>query len=160
MEPASLAPLAQDLPSLDNCLESSSTTESQPTFQLFRERKARVEEGVAYQYRVLLETRCSSLPWLPPLQSQIQDWSVHLPSDYALAGKEGGVRDLFTSTNDCRASILLEGKPASGRSSVLRQIALDWSRGATYLQHFRLVLLLDCPSLGHGLERAAARKKP
>ena len=68
------------------------------------------------------------------------------------------MQELLGATLDSRASILLEGKPASGRSSILRQIALDWSRGATYLQHFRLVLLLDCPSLGHGLERAAARK--
>ena len=158
MEPASLAPLAQELPSLDNCLESSSTSESQPTFQLFRERKVRVEEGVAYQYRVLHGVVCPSLPWLPPIQSHIQDWTLNLPSDYALAGKEGGVQELLGATLDSRASILLEGKPASGRSSILRQIALDWSRGATYLQHFRLVLLLDCPSLGHGLERAAARK--
>ena len=156
MEPVSLAPLAQELPSLDNCLDSSN--ESQPTFQLFRERKIRVEEGVAYQYRVLLGVVRPALPWLPPIQSHIQDWSLNLPSDYALAGKEGGVKDLLGATLDSRASILLEGKPASGRSSVLRQIALDWSRGATYLQHFRLVLLLDCPALGQGLERAAARK--
>ena len=95
MEPASLAPLAQELPSLDNCLEASSAAESQPTFQLFRERKVRVEEGVAYQYRVLHGVVCPSLPWLPSIQSHIQDWTLNLPSDYALAGKEGGVQELI-----------------------------------------------------------------
>ena len=39
---------------------------------------------------------------------------------------------------------MLEGVLGSGKSSFLKQIALDWGRGAAYLQHFNLVILLDC----------------
>ena len=34
-----------------------------------------------------------------------------------------------------------------GKTSVLQQICLDWGRGAGYLQHFNLVILLDCLQL-------------
>ena len=42
---------------------------------------------------------------------------------------------------------IVEGSPGSGRSSFLKQIALDWGRGASYLQHFNLIILLDCATL-------------
>ena len=32
-------------------------------------------------------------------------------------------------------------------SPLLRQVCLDWGRGAAYLQHFHLVIFLDCHSL-------------
>ena len=44
-------------------------------------------------------------------------------------------------------TIISEGVPGAGKSSFLKQIALDWGRGAAYLQHFNLVLLLDCSTL-------------
>ena len=112
---------------------------SLPTFQMFRARKARVCEELRYHYRACLDLTSPALPWLTSVTSSIADWS--------LRGEEGGEReltDLLVSQADRRVSLLLEGGGSTGKTSLLKQICLDWGRGAAYLQHFHLVIFLDC----------------
>ena len=112
---------------------------SLPTFQMFREKKRKVSEEVRYHHRVWLDADSPALPWLSPLTSSISDW--------ALRGEAGGqvvLTELLVSQADTRLSILLEGGCSTGKTSLLKQICLDWGRGASYLQHFHLVIFLDC----------------
>ena len=112
---------------------------SLPTFQMFREKKTKVCEEVRYHYRVWFDVGSPALPWLSPVTSSISDWS--------LRGEAGGqevLTELLVSQADTRVSIVLEGGCSTGKTSLLKQICLDWGRGASYLQHFHLVIFLDC----------------
>ena len=118
---------------------------SLPTFQMFREKKVKVCEEVRYHYRVCLDLGRPVLPWLTSLSSSIGDWDLR-----DLRGDQAGqleLPELLVSLADRRVSLLLEGGGSSGKTSFLRQICLDWGRGASYLQHFHLVILLDCQQL-------------
>ena len=115
---------------------------SLPTFQMFREKKVAVCEEVRYHYRVCLDLASPVLPWLTSVSSSIGDWALR-----ADQGCHVELPDLLVSQADRRVSVLVEGGASSGKTSLLRQICLDWGRGASYLQHFHLVLLLDCQQL-------------
>ena len=89
---------------------------------------------MAYQYRVVLGGGTGPLAWLPQHASHVQDWSIILPSLHSPGGQEGELEEVVARTTEGRLSILLEGRAATGRSSILKQVALDWSRGAAYCQ--------------------------
>ena len=74
---------------------------------------------MAYQHRATAAP--SPLPWLPLPPAHLRDWALSLELEEVLG--EGG-----------RRAVLVEGGQASGRSSLLAQLAVDWGRGATYLQ--------------------------
>ena len=115
---------------------------SLPTFQMFREKKLVVCEEVRYHYRVCLDLATPVLPWLASLTSSIGDWAVRTEG-----GGEVVLSDLLVSWADRRVSVLVEGGGSTGKTNILRQICLDWGRGAGYLQHFHLVILLDCQTI-------------
>ena len=115
---------------------------SLPTFQMFREKKLKVCEEVRYHYRVCLDLASPVLPWLTSVSSSVGDWDLR-----ADQGGQVELPDLLVSQADRRVSVLVEGGSSSGKTSFLRQICLDWGRGASYLQQFHLVLLLDCEQL-------------
>ena len=82
------------------------------------------------------------LPWIRHFKSSIEDWDV-------IHNKEDGdvtesISDLFTKYSDERVTILMEGGPSTGKTSLLQQVCLDWGRSACYLQHFTLVIFIDC----------------
>ena len=116
---------------------------SLPTFQMFRERKVKVSEELRYHYRVCLQLASPALPWLTSLSSSIADWDLR-----GEEGQEVVLSQLLASqSSHSRVSVLLEGGSSTGKTSLLRQVCLDWGRGAAYLQHFHLVIFLDCHSL-------------
>ena len=82
------------------------------------------------------------LPWIRHCKSNIDDWDVIHNSDDG--DMEESVSDLFTKYSDERVTILMEGGPSTGKTSLLHQICLDWGRSASYLQHFALVIFIDC----------------
>ena len=143
-------------------ISSADAPESLSTFQMFREKKIKVEEEMKYTYRVMLGGDKQPIPWLAINKSHIEDWEIQFQNDYAeVSRNDEDITDLFIKCADERISILLgeftkmlviysalptvsEGVLGTGKSSFLKQIALDWGRGAAYLQHFNLVLLLDC----------------
>ena len=114
---------------------------SLPTFQMFRERKEKVCEEVRYHYRVCLQLASPQLPWLCSVSSSVTDWSLR-----AEAGGQIVLPELLVSQADSRLAVLLEGGSSTGKTSLLKQLCLDWGRGASYLQHFHLVIFLDCHS--------------
>ena len=83
------------------------------------------------------------LPWLAPLRSSIEDWAVVQEKEET----EEILTDLLIRQADRRVSVLLTGSPSTGKTSLVKQLCLDWARGAAYLQHFNLVLLIDCANL-------------
>ena len=85
-----------------------------------------------------------SLPWLGSFKSGIDDWDVIKSSDEG--DMEESIADLFTKFSDERVTIMLDGGPSKGKTSLLQQVCLDWGRSASYLQHFSLVIFLDCLS--------------
>ena len=123
----------------------ASPPDSLPTFQMFREKKVKVEEELRYDYRVRLGGERQVLPWLPPLTSSIDDWEVFLEREQ----REEALTDLFIRQADKRFSVLLTGRPSTGKTSLMKQLCLDWARGAAYLQHFNLVLFIDCSNFRH-----------
>lgn len=80
------------------------------------------------------------LPWLTPLTSSIDDWEVRVERE----ARQEPLTDLFISRAEGRVSVLLEGATSTGKTSLMNQLCLDWARGASYLQHFNLVILIDC----------------
>ena len=84
------------------------------------------------------------LPWIRHCKSNIDDWDVIHNSDDG--DMEESVSDLFTKYSDERVTILMEGGPSTGKTSLMRQVCLDWGRSASYLQHFALVIFIDCLS--------------
>ena len=120
----------------------SGAPDSLPTFQMFREKKLKVESELRYHYRVVLGTENPCLPWFGSVKSSIDDWSLATES-----GEEESLPDIFSKYSDKRLTLLLEGGTSKGKTSLLRQVCLDWGRGASYLQHFHLVILLDCHQL-------------
>ena len=81
------------------------------------------------------------IPWLSSLKSSIDDWEVEGRGGDS---SEDVLTELFIREADRRVSVLVEGGPATGKTSLVKQLCLDWGRGASYLQHFHLVLLVDC----------------
>ena len=82
------------------------------------------------------------LPWIRHCKSSIDDWDVvHRSED---GDREESISDLFTKYSDERVTILMEGGPSTGKTSLLQQVCLDWGRSASYLQHFTLVIFIDC----------------
>lgn len=120
----------------------SGAPDSLPTFQMFREKKLKVESELRYHYRVVLGTENPCLPWFGSVKSSVDDWSLATES-----GEEESLPDIFSKYSDKRLTLLLEGGTSKGKTSLLRQVCLDWGRGASYLQHFHLVILLDCHQL-------------
>ena len=120
----------------------SRAPDSLPTFQMFREKKQKVESELKYHYRVVLWIESPCLPWLGGVQSSVEDWCL-----VSETGDEESLPELLSKYADQRLTLLLEAGSCKGKTSLLRQVCLDWGRGASYLQHFHLVILLDCHQL-------------
>ena len=74
----------------------SSAPESLPTFQMFREKKIKVEEEMKYSYRVMLGGDKQPIPWLAMKKSLIKDWEIKLQNDYAdVSRNDEDITDLF-----------------------------------------------------------------
>ena len=86
----------------------SSAPESLPTFQMFREKKIKVEEEMKYSYRVMLGGDKQPIPWLAMNKSHIEDWEIQFQNDYAeVSRNDEDITDLFIKCADERISILL-----------------------------------------------------
>ena len=90
----------------------SSAPESLPTFQMFREKKIKVEEEMKYSYRVMLGGEKQPIHWLAINKSHIEDWEIQFQNDYAeVSRNDEDITDLFIKCADERISVLL-GKVA------------------------------------------------
>ena len=86
----------------------SSVPESLPTFQMFREKKIKVEEEMKYSYRVMLGGGKQPIHWLVINKSHIEDWEIQFQNDYAeVSRNDEDITDLFIKCADERISILL-----------------------------------------------------
>ena len=86
----------------------SSGHESLPTFQMFREKKIKVEEEIRYNYRVMLGAEKQPISWLAVNKSHIDDWEIQFQNDYASVSRsDEDITDLFIKNSDERISILL-----------------------------------------------------
>ena len=83
------------------------------------------------------------IPWLQPYRSTIDDWDIVNGG----TNTEETLVDVFTKSSDERMSMLIEADSCKGKTSLLHQVCLDWGRGASYLQHFHLVVFIDCNHL-------------
>ena len=89
----------------------SSAPESLPTFQMFREKKTKVEEEMKYNYRVMLGGEKQPIYWLAVNRSHIDDWEIQFQNDYAeVSRNDEDITDLFMKFADERVSILLGRK--------------------------------------------------
>ena len=88
-----------------------------------------------------------TLPWIGSFKSTVDDWDIVNNDHGQHMEEEESLAEVFSKFSDERVSIALEGGPSKGKTSVLQQVCLDWGRGASYLQHFNLVILIDCANL-------------
>ena len=88
-----------------------------------------------------------TLPWIGSFKSTVDDWDIVNNDHGQHMEEEESLAEVFIKFSDERVSIALEGGPSKGKTSVLQQVCLDWGRGASYLQHFNLVILIDCANL-------------
>ena len=52
------------------------------------------------------------------------------------------------------------GETGAGKTVLAKQIAIDWGRNAQYLEHFRIVIFIDCMELKVGLDCCRAQYGP
>ena len=104
-----------------------------------------------FHYRVILGSGKYRIPWLGSFKASIDDWKV----EDNITNDEENFIDLFDKFSDARVSILVEGETCKGKTSLLHQICLDWGREASYLQHFHLVVFLDCSTIPDQAKRMA-----
>ena len=89
-------------------ISSADAPESLSTFQMFREKKIKVEEEMKYTYRVMLGGDKQPIPWLAINKSHIEDWEIQFQNDYAeVSRNDEDITDLFIKCADERISILL-----------------------------------------------------
>ena len=92
--------------------------------------------------RVVLGTEKHAIPWIGSFKSSIDDWSLR-KNDH----QEEFLTDIITKFSDDRLTVLIQAESCKGKTSLLHQLCLDWGRGASYLEHFNLVILLDCSNI-------------
>ena len=90
--------------------------------------------------------------WLNTLKLPVEDVYTRLKivsrrkTDFQLEGKEVGMYDMFVAPND--VTVLVEGSPGIGKTTLCLKIAYDWANEKIPKEHsfpkFEIVLLLKC----------------
>ena len=78
--------------------------------------------------------------------------------------KEFQVKEIFTQSTgktQRRHCILVEGHPGYGKTTLAKNIAVDWGNKADYMKEFKLVVFISCRDLkGRSLEQYVADTFP
>merc|ERR1711892_1214723 len=128
-----------------------------------------VTEDIRFYYQTNLIV-LSPLPWvqLRPFNDDYFAELVikqisHVGRGEIKARNEFSFREIFkdSQSNQFRHCILVEGSPGYGKTTLARNIAVDWGRKADYVSKFSLVVFIYCRDLkGRNLEKYVAETFP
>ena len=77
------------------------------------------------------------------------------------ARNEFNFQEIFSVKTTPRHCILVEGSPGYGKTTLARNIAVDWSQKADYVNEFKLVIFIYCRDLkGNTIENYVAETYP
>ena len=126
-----------------------------------------VTEGIRLYYQLNLMVP-PPLPWFQLRSSRVDSCvefvikSISGTRDISLT-KEFNFKEVFNrSANWCgRHRILVEGHPGYGKTTLARNIAVDWGMKADYVKEFKLVIFICCRDLqGRSLKTFVAETYP
>eukprot|EP00092_Neocalanus_flemingeri_P004160 GFUD01004475.1.p1 GENE.GFUD01004475.1~~GFUD01004475.1.p1 ORF type:complete len:1342 (+),score=251.43 GFUD01004475.1:273-4298(+) len=127
-----------------------------------------VTEDIRFYYQTNLIV-LSPLPWVqlrPFDDDYFAELTIKQISNVGRdikARKEFNFKEIFkdSESNHFRTCILVEGSPGYGKTTLARNIAVDWGRKADYVDKFKLVVFIYCRDLkGRTLEKYVAETFP
>ena len=135
---------------------------------ILTERIKQVTEDIRFYYQTNLIV-LSPLPWVQ-LRPVDDDYFAELVIKQISnvgrdikASNEFNFKEIFkdSKSNLFRHCILVEGSPGYGKTTLARNIAVDWGRKADYVNKFKLVVFVYCRDLnGRTLEKYVAETFP